>query len=371
MPRPAPRIFISAGEPSGDLHAGPVAAALRAMLPDASIEALGGPGLRQAGAEVRFPMEQYSVMGFVEAIGKLAPHVALLRQLRSEFRRGRYDLVILVDYPGFNLRLAEAARAAGVPTLYYVAPQLWAWRRGRVRRLARGVSRLAVILPFEADFFGQLGVRADFVGHPLAEHCMPDRAAARQALGLPERHRVLVVFPGSRRQEVDRIWPVFRDAALSLLRAGACDRVLVAGTAAGSYDGHGPLEIVTGVPEQLLAAADAAMVKSGTTTLQAALAGTPMVVAYVVHPVTAMIARRVIRVPWISLVNLVAGRQVVPELVQGEATSARLVAAVAPLLRPESAEAQAQRSGLAEVRDRLGGPGTANRVAAMAVELLA
>lgn len=365
------RVFISAGEPSGDLHAAPVAAALRRALPGVTIEALGGPALADAGAAIRFPMERYTVMGFFEALGKIPPHLALLRRLGDECRAGRYDLVILVDYPGFNLRLAEAARRAGVPTLYYIAPQLWAWRPGRARRLARGVDRLAVILPFEMEVFATLGLEAEFVGHPLAEHPWPNRAGARQALGIPEGERVLAVFPGSRRQEVQRIWPAFRDAALTLLRTGDCDRVLVAGTPAGEYPGQGPIEVRPGVADQLLAAADAALVKSGTTTLQAAMTGTPMVVAYRVHPITAAIARRVIRVPWISLVNLVAGRPVVPELLQREASPLRLAEELRPLLQANHPAARAQREALAEVRERLGPGGAAERVASIARALVA
>jgi lipid-A-disaccharide synthase len=366
----APRIFLSAGEPSGDRHAAEVARALRARWPDVTLEAFGGPALARAGATVRFPMETYTVLGFFEALAKLPAHFRLLRWVGADFRTGRYDLAVFVDYPGLNLRLAEAARRAGVKTLYYVAPQLWAWRRGRARRMRRTLDRLAVVLPFEPGFFASVGLDAQFVGHPLTERAWPTRDAARHALGIRQGQAVLAVLPGSRAQEINRIWPVFSAAARELRRQGSCDRVLVAGTPAGRYPRAGGLEVVRDDSALVLAAADAALVKSGTSTLEAAMTGTPMVVGYRVHPLTAAIARRVMTVRWISLVNLVAGREVVPELVQGGCRPETLQRHARPLLNPRSPEAEAQRQGLAEVRERLGTPGAAGRVAGMAAELL-
>jgi lipid-A-disaccharide synthase len=365
-----PRIFVSAGEPSGDLHAARVVEALRRRWPDAVIDAFGGPALRAAGASIRYPMESYTVLGFFETLTKLVPHLRLLRDLGAEFARDRYDLALLVDYPGFNLRLAEAARRAGVRTLYYIAPQLWAWRPGRAQRFAAAVDRMAVILPFEPAFFASVGVEAEFVGHPLVERHWPSREEARVGLGIPASERVLALCPGSRGQEITRIWPVFRDAARRLLDEGACDRVLVAGTPAGVYPDGGHVTVHRGEAARILAAADAALVKSGTTTLEAAMTGTPMVVAYRVHPVTAAIAKRVMTVHHVSLVNLVGEREVVPELLQDAATADALAERVRPLLDPTGPAAQAQRSGLAEVRERLGRPGAAERVAAIAAELL-
>jgi len=323
-----------------------------------------------AGARVAYPMEQYTVLGFVEVIGKIPAHWRLLRRLEREFRSGRFDLVVLIDYPGFHLRVAEAARRAGVPVLYYVAPQLWAWRPGRARRFAAAVDALAVILPFEPEFFAGVGLSAQFVGHPLSERQWPSRAEARAALGIGTDETVLGIFPGSRHQEIGRLWPAFRGAAQQLLHQGRCQRAVVAGTASGEYPGAGRIEVHRGDPLLVFAAADAALAKSGTTTLEAAIADLPMVVAYRVHPLTGWLARRLLRVPWISLVNLVAGRGVVPELVQGEVTSGRLAEAMAPLLNRDDSRTIDQREGLALVRHRLGGPGAAARVAELAAELL-
>jgi lipid-A-disaccharide synthase len=316
-------------------------------------------------------MEGLAAFGLVEVVTKLGAHLRLLRALKADFRAGRYDLVILIDYPGFHVRVAEAARAAGTKVLYYIAPQLWAWRPGRARRFASAVDRLAVVLPFEQRFFRELGLRSDYVGHPLVDRQgWPTRAEARARLGLPPDARVLGLFPGSRSQEVRRLWVPFRDAARRMLDEGRCDRVIVAGTRGGEYPDPGSLEISRGDPLPVFAAADAALAKSGTTTLEAALAGVPMVVAYKVHPLTWLMFQRVRTVRWVSLVNLVAEREVVPEMLQHQAETGPLADALRPLLDPRDPRTVAQREGLALVRERLGAPGATTRVVALADELL-
>ncbi len=367
----APRIFISAGEPSGDLHGAGVVRALRARYPDARIDALGGEQMAGAGAVIRYPMAGLGAFGLVEVVSKLRAHLRLLRDLRGDFRAGRYDLVILIDYPGFHVRVAEAARRTGTKVLYYIAPQLWAWRPQRARRLAAAVDRLAVVLPFEQGFFGNLGVSSVYVGHPLVDRQpWPTRAAARAQLGLPLEGRVLGIFPGSRAQEIRRLWGPFRRAALALLEEGRCDRVLVAGVPDGAYPDAGPIEVRRGDPIPLFASADAVLAKSGTTTLEAALTDTPMVVAYKVHPVTWLMFQRLRTVRWVSLVNLVAEREIVPEMLQDQARAPALAAALRPLLDPADPRTVAQREGLALVRKRLGAPGANTRIVALADQLL-
>jgi lipid-A-disaccharide synthase len=370
-PRGTPRIFISAAEPSGDLHGAGLVQALLQRFPGATIEALGGPEMRRAGATIRYPMEGLAAFGVVEVVTKVRAHYQLLRSLQKDLRVGRYDALILIDYPGFHLRLAEAAHRAGTKVLYYIAPQLWAWRPERARRLAGAVDRLAVVLPFEREFFEGLGLRSDYVGHPLVDRDTHiRREQARAQLGVPPDSRLLGIFPGSRTQEIRRLWRPFRDAAQLLLKDGSCDRVMVAGTSDGSYPNPGPLEIVRDEPLTLLAAADAALVKSGTTTLEAALAGTPMVVAYKVHQVSWAVFQRVRTVRWVSLVNLVAGREVVPEVLQKQASAEELANQLRPLLDPANPRTVAQREGLAFVRSRLGLPGASTRVAEILAELL-
>ncbi len=364
-----PRIYISAGEPSGDAHAAAVVTALKRRLPGTSVEALGGPDLEAAGASVLDRMEQFSVVGFVEALWKLPAHLRLLGRVRLAFQARRYDLVILVDYPGYHLRVAAEAAAAGIPVLYYIAPQMWAWAPGRVRKLA-AVRRLAVILPFEEAFFRERGVAATFVGHPLKDRTPPPpRADARRRLGLEPGRPVLGLFPGSRAQEVKRLWPAFRDAAVRVVAARPDVQVVVAGTARGRYPAPGAIRLHMGDPLAVFAAADAGLCKSGTTTLEAALADVPMVIAYRLNPVSFAIAIRMLQVPHVGLVNLIAGREVSPELLQSAVTPGALATAVLPLLDADSEPARRQREGLGLVRQRLGPPGAADRVAALALEL--
>jgi lipid-A-disaccharide synthase len=368
----APSILISAGEPSGDLHGAALTRSIHRRLPGARVRGVGGPAMGAAGVDIMFPMERLSAMGFAEVAGSIPRHYLLYRRLRRELRSGRYDLAVLIDYPGFHLRLAGAARAAGIPVLYYIAPQLWAWRAARAGRMRAVIDRLAVILPFEAEFFAGLGMSAEFVGHPLLDRVPPpSRERARQSLGLPADVRVLGIFPGSRRSEVARHWPLFRAAALKLVEEGSCDRVVVAGHPAAAYPEPGAIVVHPGDPALVLAASDVALAKSGTATIEAALAGTPMVVAYTTSPLTRAIALRAMTLSSISLVNLVAGHPVVPEFWRDPVRVGPLVEAARPLFESCGSARQAQLAGFSSVRQRLGGPGASDRVAAMAEELLA
>jgi lipid-A-disaccharide synthase len=365
-----PRIYISAGEPSADAHAAAVAAALQVQIPGVDIEALGGPLLERAGAKVLDRMESFSVVGFVEALAKVPAHWRLLARVKASLRAGRYDLVILVDYPGYHLQAAKAAAQAGVPVLYYIAPQMWAWGPWRVRRL-KTVKQLAVILPFEEQFFAERGIPAKFVGHPLVDRpAPPSRADARRLLGLDPRRPTLGLFPGSRVQEVKRHWEAFRAAAERVGAARPDVQIVVAGTPAAAYPDPGSILVHRGDAAAVFAAADAGICKSGTTTLEAAIADLPMVITYRVHPVSSFIAFRVLRVPWVGLVNLVAGYEVAPELLQSRQKPEALAAAVLPLLDADHPATRKQREGLRLVRERLGPPGAAGRVAAIARELL-
>lgn len=366
----SPRIYISAGEPSGDAHAAAVAGALRRRLPGVELEALGGPLLERAGVRVLDRMEAFSVVGFVEAIAKIPAHYRLLGRVKKAFQEQRYDLVILVDYPGYHLRAAAAASAAGIPVLYYIAPQMWAWGPGRVRKLAP-VKQLAVILPFEEAFFRERGVAATFVGHPLKDRPLPPaRAEARRALGLDPDRKTLGLFPGSRAQEVQRHWAMFREAAARVRAARPDLQIIVAGTREAEYPDPGAIKVHQGDPLLVFAASDAGICKSGTTTLEAAIADVPMVITYRVHPISSFIAFRVLRVPWVGLVNLVAGYEVAPEFLQRRATPAALAEGVLPLLDPANPATLRQREGLELVRTRLGARGAADRVAELAAGLL-
>jgi lipid-A-disaccharide synthase len=322
-----------------------------------------------AGADLIGRVEQLGAMGFLEVLHTLPRHLRLLHRL-SERARDRYDLAILIDYPGFHLRLGERLRQAGVPVVQFVAPQLWAWRPGRLARLRGAVDRLAVILPFEPAWFEPRGIACHFVGHPLMDEPLPDRSLAREAMGIPPAQLVLGIFPGSRRAEIDRNWPLFREVGRQLLERDRCQRVLVAGTVDGKYPGAAGFEVHREAARTVLAAATAALVKSGTTTLEAACIGTPMVVAYRASWSSQAIARRLMTVDSISLVNLILPLPVVPEFWHWPLRPARIVAALEPLLDPDSTLHRHQQDAFTRVRAALGSPGAASRVAEVALALL-
>lgn len=367
-------VLIVAGEASGDLHASGFAHALKRMRPDLALAGIGGIRMEQAGVTLLERAERIAVMGFVEVIRHVPRHYALLSQLKRRLRSGHVALLVVIDYPGFNMKLAAAAKDAGVPVLYYITPQVWAWGAGRLSELARIVTRAAPILPFEESLLRQHGINATFVGHPLLDRIdeMPDRAAARQMLGLRESDRVLALFPGSRTQEIDRLLDDFVSTARILESTVPGLRVIVSAASTVTIDpARCPYPRVPSASFTVLRAADAALCKSGTTTLEAAVAGCPLVVAYKTSSWTYAIARRVVKIPHIGLVNVVAGREVAQEFVQDAVVPERLADALRPLLHPADPHRATMLDGLAEVRSRLGTPGAAERVAAIASELAA
>jgi lipid-A-disaccharide synthase len=325
------------------------------------------------GVELLAEVEDLAVMGIFEVLGRLPFFLRLRKRVFGALLERRVDLVIPLDYPGFNLRLARFAKARGIAVLYYIAPQVWAWHESRALDLARDADRVAVILPFEEEFLRRRGARVEFVGHPLLDTSPDpiDRPAWFARHGLDAERPVVALFPGSRRQEIARHLELFAEAA-RIVRSRRSDVQVMIGAAAGIPDaaylraGH-PM---TRESTALLRLATAALIKSGTTTLEAALAGTPFVVSYRMNPLTYQAARRLVKVPHIALSNLVAGRRVVPEYVQNEATPLVLGNALMPLLDGESEAREAMVTGLSEVRRALKQGGAANRVAELAAELV-
>ena len=368
---PVRDMLMIAGEASGDLHAAAVAGELRALRPDLHLAGIGGSRMERAGVELIEHTDRLAVMGFVEVIRHIPHHWALLRSLRRRLRAGRVAAIMLVDYPGFNMKLAKAAAAAGVPVLYYITPQVWAWGAGRLAEISRSVTRAAVILPFEEELLRRHGIDASFVGHPLLDRArsLPSRDDARRQLGLALDAPVLALFPGSRAQEISRHLDDFVNVGVEL-RSRRPDLQVIIGAAPGVDLGdRSPFPVVREASFEILRAADAAMCKSGTTTLEAAVAGCPLVVAYRTSRWTYAIARRVVRIPHIGLVNVVAGREVAREFVQSALEPRAVADALEPLLDPASAERARIIADLAEVKARLGTPGAANRVARIAAEL--
>jgi lipid-A-disaccharide synthase len=365
-------ILFVAGEVSGALHAAAVARALRDGGAPFALTGVGGDAMREAGVELIEHTVSSAVMGFIAPIRHL-PRLARLRKaLTARIQGGRVALVVLIDSAGFNMGIAAAATDAGVPTLYYITPQVWASRAGRLAKLARTVTRAAVILPFEEKLLREHGVNATFVGHPLLDRArdMPDPGAARRMLGLDVDRPVLALFPGSRAQEIARHLDPFVAAARELQRRDPSLQVVVSSAPHVTISpARCPFPVVHAASFAVFRAADAALCKSGTTTLEAAIAGCPLVIAYRTGTIEYALARRLVKIPFIGLVNIVAGREIAPEFVQDALQPAALANAVAPLLQHGSAEREAQLHALGAVRASLGEVGAADRVAALALEL--
>ena len=363
-------ILVVAGEASGDLHAANLVTALREARPGLTCFGVGGERLRAAGLECLARSEELSVMGLAEVVRELPRLVTLARRVRREAIRRGPDLAVLVDAPDFNLPLARHLRRAGIPVVVYISPQLWAWRSGRVRRIRRDVVRVLCILPFEVEFYARHGVAAEYVGHPLVDELSPLMAAPP-----PRDDNSLALLPGSRWHEVSLLLPgmVAAAEALAATRPGLAVRILVAPglardrLAALVGSPAVQVELVSAERHRVLASSRAALVASGTATLECALLGVPMVVGYRLHRLTFAIARRLVRVPHVSLVNLVAGREVVPELVQEHFTPEELARRAGALWGPAGDD---QRQALHEVRRWLGDPGASRRAAAAVVRVL-
>lgn len=361
------KVVLVAGEASGDTLGGDLLRGLQERLGPMTLLGVGGGKMAAQGLHGAYDVADLSSLGVAEVLHKLPRLWRIFRHLEGVLRDERPDLLVTIDYPDFNLPLARRARRLGVPVIHYVGPQVWAWRAGRARRLAQWIDHLLVLFPFEPVHYAGTGLAVTFVGHPLVESARPHRPAGevRRELGVGEAGGNLVaLLPGSRHGELERLLPVMLEGCRLLLGEGR--RVRFALAVADTLD---PGEVAARVPEglrshvtvrqgmthDLVGAADAAVVASGTATLETALIGTPMTVCYKVNPITYRIGRQVIRVPFISLANLVAGRALVPERIQHEANGEQLAADVARLLDDEAAAA-AQREGFAAIRASLATP---------------
>lgn len=371
-----PSILMVAGEPSGDLHGSKVVARLGELAPDLRVFGVGGESMARAGMEVIHHVGRFAVVGFAEILTHIPRLKRAMDDLTRLAREKEAGLAILIDYPGFNLMLAGRLQRLGVPVLYYISPQVWAWGEGRVRRIARRVERMAVVFSFEEAFYRERGVEVAFVGHPLLE--VPELAAERTARKGPSGPPLLGLLPGSRRQEIARHLPVMLGAAELLARefaglsvkVGAADPAAVEGVMATCRtEGINAQVLPRDRTYELMATADALLVSSGTATLEAACFGTPMVVVYKMAPLSYVLARMVVRIPDIGLVNVVAKERVVPELIQRDATPKRLAGAVAAFLSDPRLAEHTSRALLA-VRDKLGTPGASDRVARMALDMI-
>jgi len=365
------RILLSSGEASGDLYASELLRELRKRIPSIEAFGLGGPRSKAQGAELLVDLEEISVIGLVEVVRKIPALRRAMTRLLEETQKRKPDVAILVDFSGFHLRLAKRLHDKGVPILYYVSPQVWAWRRGRVRGIRDLVDEMLVILPFEEPFYRGEGVRVRYVGHPLVDLVEParDRETFCHDLGLDPSRPVLLLLPGSRRREIELHLPVLREVVekLSTERPNLQIVMSRAPTVAASWieaalgETLGKVRLLEDGTYDGLKHAAVAVVASGTATVEAALSETPMVVVYRVGRLTYALGRRFVRVPFFSMVNLIAGRKLVPELTQGDMTAEAIRAQVESLLEPGASEEM--KRGLREVKAKLGGKGASSRAA--------
>ena len=378
-----PAILIVTGEASGDLHGAELARALRRLRPGLRLLGMGGERMKRAGVELIFDNRLLGVMGLVEVFRRWKTVLRAFEAVKQVLERRVVDLVVLIDSPDFNLRVARIAKRMGLPTVYYIGPKVWAWRPGRIKTIARWVDRMLVVFPFEEALYRAAGVPCEFVGHPLMDEIPRtlDRKDLRRRYGISEDAVVVALLPGSRQMEIDRLLDVMLEAfqrmrtdlpavegilpvAPSLSMSDVKRRLSERGRKIGET-----IRLISGDAPQALACADAAIIASGTATLEAAIVGTPMVVVYKVAWLTMLAARLLVRIRTAGLVNIVAGRKVAPELLQADASPEKIAEAVLHQLKNKTA-AEEMKKSLDEVRQKLGPPGAAQRAAAGILKLL-
>ncbi|MFB0515423.1 MAG: lipid-A-disaccharide synthase [Candidatus Neomarinimicrobiota bacterium] len=360
------RFFIVAGEVSGDHHGAALMAAMRQLDPSCRFSGIGGAHMQALGMECLYNAEEMALVGFWEVLRRIPFLLRALQRSADYILSWQPERVILIDYPGFNLRLARRLRQARIPVTYYISPQLWAWREGRITTIRNCVEQLMVIFPFEVDWYRQRGVEARFVGHPLLEEAPPEtsRQDYLEGLGLDHQQPVLTLFPGSRRQELERHLPLFDEAA-SLLKKELPQLQVVLGLARGLLPDLVPEDmrrrtlVTTSQPRLALRYADAAIVASGTATLEGAVWGVPIVVVYRVAPLSWWLGRRLVNLPYASMVNILSGAEVVPEFLQDRAQPGAIARAALSFFQdPARREAVLQK--LALVRQSLMAPASGN-----------
>jgi len=372
-----PCVAIVAGEASGDQHGANLVSAMQEKQPGISFYGIGGTALKQAGVDIVVDAAELTVVGITEVISKIPAILKGMGSVKRLLKRQKPDLLILIDFPDFNLHLAAVARKLRIPVLYYISPQLWAWRKGRVRKIKRRVDHMAVLLPFEAQFYRRHNVPVTFVGHPLLDTCLPgaEQVLMRRTLEKP----VIGLLPGSRESEITKLLPAMLEAGDLLRRqlkqvtfiisqAHTVKRALL-DAIIGDYPGWDAAEVAADGVEKVLARCDAVIAASGTVTLLAAMHAVPMVIIYKVSPLSSWLARALVRVPHVGLVNLVAGRRLVPELLQNEASGANIARTMAGMLQ-DAEKLNRLRYELIALRDALGQPGASARVADLALNMI-
>jgi lipid-A-disaccharide synthase len=370
-------VAIIAGEASGDQHGAKLVKAMQKKNPALFFCGIGGPALKQAGVRILLNASELAVVGITEVFSKIPSIIKGIRTVKKLLSSLRPDLLILIDFPDFNLHIAGIAKKLGIPVLYYISPQIWAWRRRRVKRIGRIVDHMAVILPFEEQFYREHNVPVTFVGHPLLDAHLP--AAEKPLKSHLKSEPVIGLVPGSRDNEVARHLPVMLNAAAILKErlnhatfivshAHSVEKRQIEAIIA-EHGRHVDVEVVSDGVETVFEYCDAIVAASGTVTLQAAIHGCPMVIIYKVSRVSYWLGRALVRVPNIGLVNLVAGRQIVPELVQADACSENIVSAIESMINDREGLTNLKEQ-FRTLRDKLGGAGASEKVARIALEML-
>jgi len=372
------KIMLVAGEASGDLHGGNLAREILAARPDLQLMGMGGSMMRGAGVDTVIDNSELAVVGIYEVLSHIGVIKRAFDTLKGIIQNSPPSLIVLIDYPDFNLRLAKVAKAAGVPVLYYISPQIWAWRRGRVKTIAGLVRKMLVVFPFEEQFYKDAGVECRFVGHPLLDAMkeMPGRDELASRFGLDPDRPIFGILPGSRRKELSFHLPVMLES-YNLLKEkipGLQGVIPVASSLserdfAPYMEGFEEVRLVSGDTDGVMALMDAAAVASGTATLQTALYGKPMVIIYRLSPITYFLGRMLIKVKHIGAVNLVADEEVVPELIQDDATPENISSLIFKMFCDKAYYAEVVEK-LGRVREKLGGPGASARAAEEVVRLI-
>jgi lipid-A-disaccharide synthase len=377
------QIMIVTGEASGDLHGANLVHSMLLIAPDTTFFGMGGAELKKAGVEVLFDAARISVVGLTEVFSHLPDILAARKLLIQEMKARKPALLIVIDFPDFNLMLASKARKLGIPVMYYVSPQVWAWRSGRVGKIGRLSNRIAVILPFEQDFYRQRNVQVDFVGHPLMDSVKTTRTREefRQSLSIDPGKTVVGLLPGSRKKEIIALLPDFLAAAKRLTvttdndyvflvpRASTISQQLLNENGIDSYRDQLDIRVIDTNRYDLMAACDVVVAASGTVILELAILGIPTVATYRVSPKTYFLARMLTKLQSFTLVNLIGGRTIIPELLQDQVTPVNIARELALILDADDVREKILQ-GLAEVRQQIGSPGASKRAAAIAFELI-
>jgi lipid-A-disaccharide synthase len=373
-------IFIVAGEASGDKHAARLIREAKSIMPGLRVEGLGGEKMRQAGCELRTDLVSAAVMGFVQVIANIRFFRRLLHETVDHIEKHSPDAVVLVDYPGFNMRLASKVKKLGIPIIYYISPQVWAWRSGRINRIAELVDKMMVILPFEEKIYKKAGIDVEHVGHPLIDSISESKPDPNflESIDAPNRDSIIGLLPGSRKQEITNFLPVLLEAAriivermpdaTFLIPCSGPDNMATVKNVIGSEDI--PVNVFLGKIHEVARASRCCIVSSGTATLEVACFLTPLIVVYKTGHLAWLLSRKLIHVEHISLVNIIAGKEVVPELLQYRMRP-ELLAETAVELCQNGKERKAMIEELAKVREGLGEPGASKRAAAVVCEFLA